>query len=692
MARKFALDKIRNIGIMAHIDAGKTTTTERILFYTGRSYKIGEVHEGTATMDWMEQEQERGITITSAATQCLWKDHCINIIDTPGHVDFTVEVERSIRVLDGAIALFCAVGGVEPQSETVWRQADRYKAPRLAFINKMDRVGADFFNCVAMMRQRLNAHPVPIQIPIGAEDTFLGIIDLVDMKSYIWPEDVIVQDKGRNFIEGPIPEEFKAQAAEWREKMLESLAEYDDPFAERFLDGVKFTPKDLKAMIRQATIACHITPVLCGTAFRNKGVQLLLDAVVNYLPSPIDVGAVSGHLEDGTVVKREPSDNEPFTALAFKIMSDPHVGKLTYIRVYSGHLDTGSYIYNAASDANERVGRILLMHANDREQIDSISAGDIAAIIGFKQTTTGDTLCHPDHPILLEAMQFPEPVISIAIEPKTRKDQERMAAGLQRLKEEDPSFHVRTDKETNQTIISGMGELHLEVLVERLRREFGVEATIGAPQVAYRETITKKVEIEGRFIRQSGGRGQFGHCWLRLIPLEPGSGFEFENEIIGGSIPKEYIPAVEKGVVEAMSNGPLAGFPVVDVKVEVFDGSFHAVDSSELAFHIAGSMAFKAGAKKAAPALLEPIMKLEATTPEEYLGSIVGNLHQRRARISNMRARGNLQIVTANVPLGEMFGYATELRSQSQGRASYSMQFSHYAPAPQSVIDAVMGK
>ena len=693
MARKFALDKVRNIGIMAHIDAGKTTTTERILFYTGRSYKIGEVHEGTATMDWMEQEQERGITITSAATQAFWKDHCINIIDTPGHVDFTVEVERSIRVLDGAIALFCAVGGVEPQSETVWRQADRYKTPRLAFVNKMDRVGADFFNCVQMMRDRLNAHPVPIQIPIGAEDTFLGIIDLVSMTSRIWPLGAD-NDKGRKFIDGPIPDDMKEESAKWREKMLESLAEYDDDFAERFLEGGTFEPKEVMQHMRKASLACHITPVLCGTAFRNKGVQQLLDAVIRYLPSPLDVGGVTGHHVDepDTILSREPNDKAPFSALAFKIMTDPHVGKLTYIRVYSGLLKSGSYIHNCSRDNTERVGRILLMHANDREQIDEIGTGDIAAIIGFKHTTTGDTLTDPDHPILLETMNFPEPVISIAIEPKTRKDQERMAQGLGRLAEEDPSFHVRVDPETNQTIISGMGELHLEIIVDRLRREYGVEATVGAPQVAYRETITQKVEVQGKFVRQSGGRGQYGDCWLRLEPLEPGAGFEFENEIIGGVIPKEYIPAIEKGIIEAMNNGQLAGFPVVDVKVSVFDGSFHQVDSSEMAFHIAGSIGFKEGCRKAKMALLEPIMKVEATTPEEFLGSVVGNLQQRRARVHEMRARGTLQTVAATVPLGEMFGYATDLRSLTQGRAAYAMEFSHYEPAPNFIIEKVIGK
>ncbi len=694
MAQRYGLDKVRNIGIMAHIDAGKTTTTERILYYTGRSYKLGEVHEGTAVMDWMDQEQERGITITAAATQCFWKDYCINIIDTPGHVDFTVEVERSIRVLDGAIALFCAVGGVEPQSETVWRQAERYQAPRLAFINKMDRVGADFFNCVQMMRDRLNCHPVPLQIPIGAEDEFEGIIDLVEMASRVWPMGAAAEDRGRTFADQPIPENLRSLAEEWREKMLESLAEYDDHFAEHFLDNHTFETRELQDYVREATIACNITPVLCGTAFKNKGVQLLLDAVIRYLPSPLDVRAITGTLpnEPETMVHRDPSVDAPFAALAFKIMSDPHVGKLTFVRVYSGRVRSGSYVYNASRDLNERLGRILLMHANDREQIDEIKAGDIAAIIGFKNTTTGETLCDPDNPIILEAMSFPEPVISIAIEPKTRPDQEKMSSGLGRLSEEDPTFHVRVDKETNQVIISGMGELHLDIIVERLKREFKVEANVGKPQVAYRETITKAVECQGRFVRQSGGRGQYGDCRLRLEPLPPGSGFEFVDRIVGGVIPKEYIPAVEKGVIEAMNNGPIAGFTVVDVKVTVFDGSFHAVDSSEIAFHIAGSMAFREGSKKATPRLLEPIMKLEVTTPEEYLGAVVGNLQQRRAHVSQMLARGHLQTISATVPLGEMFGYVNELRSQTQGRAGYSMEFSHYDMAPQEIVAELTGK
>jgi elongation factor G len=678
---------------MAHIDAGKTTTTERILYYTGRSYKLGEVHEGTATMDWMEQEQERGITITSAATQCTWNDHTINIIDTPGHVDFTVEVERSIRVLDGAIALFCAVGGVEPQSETVWRQADNYKAPRLAFVNKMDRVGADFFNCVQMMRDRLNAHPVPIQVPIGMEDNFEGIINLVDMRAKIWPKTDDNSDLGKTIEAGEIPAKLLPMAEKWREKMLESIAEYDDHFAERYLEDHIFEAQELHDLIRVATIACHITPVLCGTAFKNKGIQMLLDAVIDYLPSPQDVGSIDGTLpnEPNTIVHRKASMDETFSGLAFKIMSDPHVGKLTYIRVYSGTAKSGSYVYNATRDLNERLGRILLMHANDREQVDTIRAGDIAAIVGFKKTSTGDTICDPEHPILLEAMTFPEPVISIAIEPKTRGDQDKMAAGLAKLSEEDPTFSVRVDKESNQTIISGMGELHLDIIVERLRREFKVEANIGQPQVAYRETINKKVEVQGKFIRQSGGRGQYGHCWIRLEPQEPGSGFEFVDKVVGGVIPREYISAVEKGIIEAMNNGPVAGYPVVDIKATVYDGSHHDVDSSEIAFKIAASMAFKDGSRKADPKLLEPVMKLEVTTPEDYLGSVIGNLQQRRARVGDMRDRGNLKIIQANVPLGEMFGYVNELRSMSQGRASYSMQFSHYAEAPPVIRDKISG-
>jgi elongation factor G len=694
MSKKYPLDRIRNIGIMAHIDAGKTTTTERILYYTGRSHKVGEVHDGAATMDWMVQEQERGITITSAATRCFWKDHCINIIDTPGHVDFTVEVERSIRVLDGAVALFCAVGGVEPQSETVWRQADRYKTPRLAFVNKMDRIGADFFNCVQMMRDRLQCHPVPLQVPVGAEEGFRGFIDLVSMKARLWPLDAEKSDYGKTFTDGPIPDDLNDLAREWRTKMIESLAEYDDRFAERYLEGVDFEVNELRDLIRHATLACHITPVMCGSAFKNKGVQSLLDAVIGYLPSPVDVEDIQGHLPDepDTVARRAPREDQPFAALAFKIMSDPHVGRLTYVRVYSGKAKTGDFVENTTKDQTERIGRILLMHANEREQIDEIRAGDICAIIGLKHTSTGNTLCDPDHPILLESISFPEPVISIAIEPKTRPDQEKMSTALGRLAEEDPSFHVRVDPETNQTVISGMGELHLDILVDRLKREFKVEANIGQPQVAYRETITKTVEVQGRFIRQSGGKGQFGDCHLRLEPRQPGEGFEFNNEIVGGVIPREYIPAVEKGCIDALNNGPLAGYPVVDVKVSVFDGSFHAVDSSEMAFFIAASMGFKEGCRKADPILLEPVMKVEVVTPEDYLGSVVGILQQRRAKLHEMRARGNVQTISAHAPLGEMFGYATELRSNTQGRATYSMEFSHYEPVPKSIAEEIQGQ
>jgi elongation factor G len=691
MAKKFALNMTRNIGIMAHIDAGKTTTTERILLYTGRTHKLGEVHEGAAEMDWMEQERERGITITSAATQCMWKDHVINIIDTPGHVDFTVEVERSVRVLDGAVALFCAVGGVEPQSETVWRQADKYGVPRIAFVNKMDRIGADFFNAVKMMRERLGTHPVPLQVPIGAEEKFQGVIDLVGMQARIWPDKD--DEMGRNYITGDIPEEHKAFAEEWREKMLESLAEYDDDFAERFLENAEFTVADLQQHIRRATIASNITPVLCGTAFKNKGVQLLLDAVLAYLPSPLDIGAVKGiDPETGEPAERKVGFDEPFAALAFKIMSDPHVGKLTYIRVYSGKLSSGSYCYNASTDQNERVGRLLQMHANDRQQIDEVRAGDIAAVIGLKNTQTGHTLCDPDNPIVLEALHAPEPVISVAIEPKTKADQDKLGNALQRLTEEDPTFRVSQNKETNQTIISGMGELHLEILVDRMKREFSVDANVGRPEVAYRETIRKKVEQESKFVRQSGGKGQYGHVVITLEPAVAGEGFEFVNKVVGGVIPKEYIPAVEKGIIEAMKTGVLAGYPMVDAKVTLLDGSFHAVDSSEMAFHIAGSMAFKEAARKASPVLLEPLMKLEVTTPDENLGDVIGNLQQRRARIAEMTPRGNTHVISATAPLSEMFGYSTALRSATKGRANYHMEFSHYEPVPAAVQEELVGQ
>jgi len=684
---------------MAHIDAGKTTTTERILFYTGVTHKVGEVHDGAATMDWMEQERERGITITSAATHCAWNKHAINIIDTPGHVDFTVEVERSIRVLDGAIALFCSVGGVEPQSETVWRQADKYKVPRMAYINKMDRVGADFYSGVKMMQDRLSCHPVPLQIPIGAEDQFRGVVDLVTMQAYIWPEKAD-ESKGMNFETTDIPADLVDQANEWRQHLLESLAEYDDAFMEKYMsdEAADMKVDDLKALIRKVVLDAKITPVLCGSSFKFKAVQPLLDAVVDYLPSPLDVPAITGeNPEKGEeaedrLEQRLVDDNQPFSALAFKIMSDPHVGKLTYFRVYSGVLKAGSYVYNSTKEQNERISRILLMHSNSREPIDEVRTGDIAAAVGLKHTTTGNTLCDPDHPIVLEPMTFPEPVIHIAVEPKTKSDQEKMGTALQKLAEEDPTFRVRTDEETNQTIISGMGELHLEIIVDRMKREFNVEANIGKPQVAYRETLNKGIpKIQGKYVRQSGGRGQYGDCVLKIEPTEAGSGFEFINEIVGGAIPKEYIPAVEKGVVGAMKTGVLAGFPMVDIKVTLIDGSFHNVDSSEMAFEFAGSIGFKEGARKCDPALLEPIMAVEVVTPEDYFGDVLGNLNSRRGRIEESGRRGNAQVVKAHVPLSEMFGYATDLRSMTQGRASYSMQFSHYEKTPKSVAEQVVG-
>ncbi len=640
-------------------------------------------------MDWMEQERERGITITSAATQCKWKNHQINIIDTPGHVDFTVEVERSVRVLDGAVALFCAVGGVEPQSETVWRQANKYGVPRIAFVNKMDRIGADFYRAVGMMKDRLGCHPVPLQIPIGSEEKLEGMIDLVLMRARTWP--LGDNEQGKNFTDADIPEHMTKLAAEWREKMLESLAEYDDNFAERFLENAEFTVEELQKHIRHATITGKITPVLCGASFRNKGVQLLLDAVLDYLPSPVDIGAVKGQKADGSgeILERKADDNEKFSALAFKIMSDPHVGKLTYIRVYSGVITSGSYTYNSTKDTSERVGRLMLMHANEREQVEELRTGDIGAVIGLKVTQTGHTLCDPDHPIVLEALNPPAPVLSIAIEPKTKADNDKLGTALQRLVEEDPTFRVHVDKETNQTIISGMGELHLEILVDRMKREFKVEANVGAPQVAYRETITQKVEAEGKHIRQSGGKGQYGHCVLTVEPNPAGAGFSFVNEIVGGVIPREYIPAVEKGVIEACSSGPMAGYPVVDVKVTLLDGSFHAVDSSEMAFHIAGSIGFKEGLRKASPILLEPIMKVEVTTPDQYLGDVIGNLQQRRAKIAEMNPEKNYHIIAATAPLSEMFGYATSLRSISQGRANYHMEFSHYERVPKDVAEKI---
>ncbi len=674
---------------MAHIDAGKTTTTERILYYTGVSHKIGEVHDGTATMDWMEQEQERGITITSAATTCTWDDHRINIIDTPGHVDFTIEVERSLRVLDGSVAVFCSVGGVEPQSETVWRQADKYRVPRIAFINKMDRVGADFFRGVGMIRDRLKANPVPIQLPIGVEDTFKGIIDLVEMKAIVWDEESL----GAKFREEAIPADLMEIAAEYREKLVEEVASNDDALMEKYLAGEELTTAEIKAAIRQATIDIKICPVACGSSFKNKGVQPLLNAVVDYLPSPLDIPAIKGIDADSEVeVERKASDAEPFAALAFKIMTDPFVGQLCFFRVYSGTLTSGSYIYNSTKGKKERIGRLLKMHANKREEIKEVYAGDIAAAVGLKYTTTGDTLCPEDSPVILESIEFPEPVIAIAIEPKTKADQDRLGTSLAKLASEDPSFRVKTDEETGQTIISGMGELHLEIIVDRLMREFKVEANVGKPQVAYRETISKKVKVEGKFVRQSGGRGQYGHVWLEVEPQEPGKGYEFVDAIKGGVVPREYIPAVDKGIQEATESGVLAGFPVVDVKVTLIDGSYHEVDSSEMAFKIAGSMGFKEGCAKASPVLLEPIMSVEVVVPEEYMGEVIGDLNSRRGRIMGMENRAGAQVVASMVPLAQMFGYATDLRSATQGRATYTMTFDHYEQVPKSVAEEIVAK
>ncbi len=688
MSRLSPLDKYRNIGIMAHIDAGKTTTTERILYYTGVSHKIGEVHEGTATMDWMEQEQERGITITSAATTCSWNDHRINIIDTPGHVDFTIEVERSLRVLDGAVAVFCSVGGVEPQSETVWRQADKYGVPRIAFINKMDRVGADFFRGVQMIKDRLKANPVPIQLPVGKEDQYKGIIDLVTMKAIIWDEESL----GAKFHEEDIPADLIDEATEWREKLVEEISSHDDLLMEKYLAGEPLTEEEIKASIRSCTINIQIIPVVCGSAFKNKGVQNLLDAVVDYMPSPLDIPAIKGLDESGNEVERKADDKEPFSALGFKIMTDPFVGQLTFIRVYSGVLQSGSYVYNATKGKKERIGRLLKMHANKREEIKEVYAGDIAAAVGLKYTTTGDTLCSEDYPVVLESIEFPEPVISIAIEPKTKSDQEKLGLSLQKLASEDPSFRVKTDEETGQTIISGMGELHLEIIVDRMMREFKVEANVGKPQVAYRETIGKKVKVEGKFVRQSGGRGQYGHVWLEVEPQEPGKGYLFVDAIKGGVVPREYIPAVDKGIQEAMDTGVMAGFPVVDIKVTLIDGSYHEVDSSEMAFKIAGSMGFKEGCQKAGPVLLEPIMSVEVVVPEEYMGDVIGDLNSRRGRIMGMDSRAGAQIVSSMVPLANMFGYSTDLRSATQGRATYAMTFDHYEPVPKSVSDEIVAK
>jgi len=688
VARNVSLSKTRNIGIMAHIDAGKTTTTERILYYTGVSHKIGEVHDGAATMDWMEQEQERGITITSAATTCFWNDNRINIIDTPGHVDFTIEVERSLRVLDGAVAVFCSVGGVEPQSETVWRQADKYGVPRLAFVNKMDRTGADFQNGVEMMRDRLGANPVALQLPIGKEDYFKGVVDLVKMTAFVWDDESL----GAKFDEVEIPADMAEAVAEAREAMLDELSSHDDDLMEKYLGGEEITVDELKASIRRATIGLHINPVLCGSAFKNKGVQHLLDAVIDYMPCPTDVPAIEGVDPKGNEITRPASDEGPFAALAFKIMTDPFVGQLTFFRVYSGVAEAGSFVLNSTKGKKERLGRILKMHANKREEIKQVYAGDIAAAVGLKYSTTGDTLCSLNDECLLEAMEFPEPVIHIAVEPKTKSDQEKMGTALGKLLAEDPSLGVRSDEETGQTILSGMGELHLEVIIDRMKREFNVEANIGAPQVAYRESITRKVEVQGKFVRQSGGRGQYGDCWLRIEPSEPGDGFEFVDAIKGGAIPREYISAVGKGAEEASQNGVLAGFPIVDVKVTVYDGSYHDVDSNEMAFKIAGSLGFKEGAAKAGPALLEPMMAVEVVVPEEYMGDVIGDLNSRRGKIQGMESRGGAQVIGAHVPLSSMFGYATDLRSATQGRANYTMVFDHYEQVPKAISEEIIAK
>lgn len=696
MARKTPIDRYRNIGIMAHIDAGKTTTTERVLYYTGVSHKIGEVHDWAATMDWMEQEQERGITITSAATTCFWSgmekqfsQHRINIIDTPGHVDFTIEVERSLRVLDGACAIFCAVGGVEPQSETVWRQANKYTVPRLIFVNKMDRSGADFLRVIDQIKTRLGNNPVPMQLPIGAEDTFEGVVDLVKMKAIYWDE----TNMGTTFTEKEIPDDMQKLCEKWREHMIETAAEVSEELMEKYLEQSDLSNEEIKQSIRIQTIANQVVPAFCGSAFKNKGVQAMLDAVIDYLPAPTDIEAIKGVLEDEVTEARRPAnDNEPFSALAFKIATDPFVGSLTFFRVYSGVLKSGDTLYNSVKRKKERIGRIVQMHANSREEVKEVYAGDIAAAIGFKDVTTGDTLCDPKAIITLERMEFPEPVISVAVEPKTKADQEQMGIALGKLAQEDPSFRVHTDEESSQTIISGMGELHLEIIVDRMKREFNVEANVGAPQVAYRETIHKSVEQEGKFIRQSGGRGQYGHVWLRIEPKETGSGYEFVNEIVGGVVPKEYIPAVDKGVQEQLKSGVLAGFPVVDVKVSLFDGSYHDVDSNEMAFKIAGSMCFKEGARKANPVLLEPIMKVEVVTPEEYMGDVVGDINRRRGLIQGMEDTPSGKTVSCEVPLAEMFGYATDLRSATQGRATYSMQFEKYNEAPASIAEAIIKK
>jgi len=695
VARKTPIERYRNIGIMAHIDAGKTTTTERVLFYTGISHKIGEVHDGAATMDWMEQEQERGITITSAATTAYWSgmeqqypEHRVNIIDTPGHMDFTIEVERSLRVLDGACAVFCAVGGVEPQSETVWRQGNKYGVPRMAFVNKMDRAGADFLRVVDQIKERLGANPVPVQLPIGAEDKFEGVVDLIKMKGIYWDE----SNMGATFEERDIPADLQDQAAEYREQMVEAAAEANEELMEKYLEEGELSTEEIKQGLRLRTLANEIVPSLCGSAFKNKGVQAMLDAIIGYMPSPIDVPAITGINEDESEGVRESNDDASFASLAFKIATDPFVGTLTFFRVYSGVIKSGDTVYNPVKGKKERVGRVLQMHSNSREEIKEVRAGDIAAAVGLKDVTTGDTLCAQDDVITLERMEFPEPVIAVAVEPKTKSDQEKMGIALSKLAQEDPSFRVRTDEESGQTIIAGMGELHLEIIVDRMKREFKVEANVGAPQVAYRETIRKALEQEGKFVRQSGGRGQYGHVWLRIEPQEPGAGYEFENKIVGGVIPREYIPSVDKGVREQMENGVTAGFPVVDVKVTLYDGSYHEVDSNEMAFKIAGSMCFKEGAQKASPVLLEPIMKVEVVTPEEYMGDVMGDLNRRRGIVAGMDESPAGKIIRADVPLAEMFGYATDLRSATQGRATYTMEFNKYSEAPSSVAEAVIKK
>jgi elongation factor G len=687
MAREFSLKNTRNIGIMAHIDAGKTTTTERILYYTGRVHKIGEVHEGAATMDWMEQEQERGITITSAATTAAWEGHRINIIDTPGHVDFTVEVERSLRVLDGAVGVFSAKEGVEPQSETVWRQADRYNVPRIAYVNKMDIIGADFLAVVESMRQKLGANAVAIQYPIGAENDFIGIIDLVEEVAHLYKDDL-----GKDIEKVEIPAEYKEKVAELRLELVEKVAELDEELTMKYLEGEEITVAEIKAALRKGVVDVKIFPVICGSSYRNKGVQLMLDAVIDYLPAPIDVPDIKGVLDDGTEVIRKSADDQPFSALAFKIMTDPFVGRLTFFRVYSGVLSSGSYVLNATKGKRERVGRILQMHANSRQEISDVYSGDIAAAVGLKDTTTGDTLCEEKHPVILESMNFPEPVIQLAVEPKTKADQDKMGIALQKLAEEDPTFRAHTDEETGQTIIAGMGELHLEILVDRMLREFKVETNVGKPQVAYRETFRETAKVEGKFVRQSGGRGQYGHCWVEFAPQETGAGFLFESKVVGGSIPREYIAPIQAGIEESMKNGVLAGFPLVDIRATVLDGSYHDVDSNEMAFKIAGSMALKAAKEKCKPVLLEPIMKVEVTVPEEYMGDVMGDLNSRRGRIEGMDARFGAQIIRAKVPLSEMFGYSTTLRSRTQGRGVYSMEISHYEEVPKSIAEEIIAK